>query len=513
MTRVPTRAGQDRPTHKPGLQAVPAVPLAPRSASRASAPLDSASSAPSLRAFAFSPRRPLRLCASAVKLVLPALLLAALPLAAQFQLFQVDTLSERPVADTLDLGSTGRGDPLSARFRLRNTSSAPAPVRLLEVAGSGFSIAERIALPQTVNPAGAIDFTVVFNGGSDGTYSAVLRTEGVAVLLTANVTAQLTLALDGVALANGGTVNFGVVERGTPKDLRLLIRNQTGRDQLVPALVLLGEAFRFPGELPAGRLLAPLDEVVFDIRFTPAVVGAQRGTLGFGSRSFTLTGTGVEPPLPRPRLSVTLARAASGQQGSVAVLLAERSRTRGSGTVTLEFRPQLAGAGDSAIVFSNGTRTAPFTIAEGDDRGYFGEPSSVGFQTGTTAGAITITVQLGDATDRQTIEIAPAAPVIPTFTAARTSTGLDLRLTGFDNMRTAGPLAFTFYDRAGAVMPPGEIRADASGDFGRYFQGAENGLFLLRVTFPVTGNPADVDAVEVTVTNSAGTTRSPRTKF
>ena len=45
--------------------------------------------------------------------------------------------------------------------------------------------------------------------------------------------------------------------------------------------------------------------------------------------------------------------------------------------------------------------------------------------------------------------------------------------------RTAGPLAFTFYDRTGAAIPQGTIRTDGTSDFGKFFQASDaGGLFL-----------------------------------
>ena len=136
------------------------------------------------------------------------------------------------------------------------------------------------------------------------------------------------------------------------------------------------------------------------------------------------------------------------------------------------------------------------------------------FQTGTTAGTLTFTAQLGGATDRQTVTI-PAAPVGITATQAVRSPGsIEVRVTGFDNTRTVGALTFTFYDAAGSPVAPGAIRADATADFARYFQTSDlGGVFLLRALFPVTGDASGINTFEVQLTNSAGTARTARTAF
>jgi hypothetical protein len=440
---------------------------------------------------------------------LVALLVAASPCLAQFQLLSLDGISELVVPAVQNLGTTGRGEALTARYKLKNYSTSAAPLRLLEVAGTGFSLAAPVQLPQTVPAGGWVEFTVVFRSQADGFYSAALRSEGISVLLTATVVGQLTVAVEsagGVSpLATGAAVNFGPVERGADGSMRFLIQNPTGREEIIPPVVVSGDDFSMTGS-PAGRVLKPLDEARFEVRFTPTVSAVRRATLNVGTRSFTLTGVGTEPPLPAPNLMVTLANARSGQQGAIAILLAERSRTAARGTVTLELRPLIAGAADYAAVFSNGLRSAGFTVAPGDDRAYFGDQPSIRFQTGTTAGTLVISMRTGAFSDERLVEIPPASVSLSQVEAARAGTGLEVRVTGFDNTRTAGPLAFTFYDKSGAPIPPGTIRVDGSADFGRFFQASElGGLFQLKAAFPVTGDASGIDSVEVELENSTGT--------
>jgi hypothetical protein len=437
---------------------------------------------------------------------------------AQFSLFLVNESSERPVASVLDLGTVGRNDPLTSRFRLRNSSPAPAALRLLEVGGTGFSLSTSLTLPQTVASGAAIDFSVIFRAPGDGTYSAALRSEGISVLLTATVAAQLTIALvtptGPVALTAGSAVSFGVVEQGSSASVRFLIQNQTGREQVVSGFIVQGDDFYLSAAPPPGLLLRPLEETPFEIAFTPSAAGARSATFVAGVRSFLLNGTGLEPPLPKPQLSISLAQHQSRQQGTITVMLSEKSRTAGTGTLTLEFQPQISGAVDSTIQFAQGSQGVAFTVRPGDDRVYFGDQASAAFQTGTAAGNLSFTVKLGNAVDRQDVEIAAAPVVIDRVETLRTPTGLEVRIIGFDNVRSAGPLSFTFYDRAGVAIPPGAIRADGSADFGKYFQQSDSGgSFLLKAAFPVSGDVSLVDSVEVELTNSQGSTRSFRAKF
>jgi hypothetical protein len=107
---------------------------------------------------------------------------------------------------------------------------------------------------------------------------------------------------------------------------------------------------------------------------------------------------------------------------------------------------------------------------------------------------------------------APAPVAISDNKASRTSGSQTIQLTGFDNTRTAGPLAFTFYDRTGSAIPPAPI-ADTA-DFQAFFQTSDlGGLFALAAIFPVNGDTTQITAVEVQFRNAAGTSTTPRTNF
>jgi hypothetical protein len=292
------------------------------------------------------------------------------------------------------------------------------------------------------------------------------------------------------------------VVRGSSVVRHFTIENQTPLLLTVPAITVQGSDFALSGPSPSGAVLQPHQTSGFDVQFTPTVAGARSGSLVIGDRTYPLTGTGADPPLPKPQLVIDLQPQASAQQGVVTVRFAAPAQTSGSGTVTMD------GPADPAMGFASGGRTATFTFSPGDTQ------AAMLFQTGTTAGTLTFTAQLGGATDRQTVTI-PAAPVGITATQAVRSPGsIELRVTGFDNTRTVGALTFTFYDAAGSPVAPGAIRADATTDFARYFQTSDlGGIFLLRALFPVTGDASGINAFEVQLTNSAGTARTARTAF
>jgi hypothetical protein len=75
-------------------------------------------------------------------------------------------------------------------------------------------------------------------------------------------------------------------------------------------------------------------------------------------------------------------------------------------------------------------------------------------------------------------------------------------------------MTFTFFDQSGATLTPGAITVDGIAAFQQYFYSSdEGGVFALHAFFPVTGNPAQVDSVEVQIVNSVGTARTAKLRF
>jgi hypothetical protein len=362
-----------------------------------------------------------------------------------------------------------------------------------------------------------VDFTVVFQSAGTGIYSAALDSVDISVTLTATVPVELTCQLNtaaGVQPLAAAPVNFGAVVRGASATLRITMWNQTNVPLTAPDLLVTGAGFALSGPLPGGALVEPAGSIGFNVQFTPTADGTQAGLLSIGSRTYPLTGTGVEPALPSPQISVSLPQPGSAQQGAVTVNLATASKTSGAGTVTVAFQPAVSGApADPGIAFAAGGQSAAFTVSPGDTQGHFGSALTAPFQTGTTAGTLTITAQLGGNTDRQSVSILPAVVGVTAAQGTRSPGSIEVDLAGFDNTRTAGALAFTFYDPTGTVIGTGPIHADGSAGFAAYFQNSAGGSFLLKAVFPVAGDLSQITTFQAAVTNSAGTATTVRTSF
>lgn len=421
------------------------------------------------------------------------------PAAAQFTLEVVEPSGARTAPPVYDLGSTYAGGTLSARFRLRNTSAATATAGAIKAAGVGFSVSAP-ALPAAVDPQVALDFTVTFASADLGSYSAVLSAANATILLTSAVAPALSWRAEGAPL--GTTVDFGATLPGATVRRQFSVLNSTPGILLVPAISVNGAGFALEGTPPSGIALKPQQSAGFTVAFTPAAPGAAAALLLFGDRVAVLTGTGLVPPLPHLTLSVDLPSAASGQQGALIVAFDSPLPIAASGTATLDFR----GSWDPSIAFAAGGRSAAFSLAAGDTR------VSLPFQTGTTAGTIVFSVALGGAADSLAVQIPGAPPTIAQIAGARIASGIEARMTGWDNTHSLSQAVFTFYDGAGSPIAPGSIRVDVTADFSRYFAASgAGGAFTLRADFPVTGDAAQVAAFEVSLAGHGGTVKSPRT--
>jgi hypothetical protein len=150
-------------------------------------------------------------------------------------------------------------------------------------------------------------------------------------------------------------------------------------------------------------------------------------------------------------------------------------------------------------------------VLRGEDPAYFGPRQDVWFQTGTTAGRVVFTAQLGEHRQQATLTMNPQPVAIASLEATRRNGSIEVSLTGFDNTRSASQIAFTFFDPAGQILAPGRISIDATGEFRRFFESSTlGGTFALRAAFPVIGEASTVAALAVELTNSAGVTRSER---
>src|SRR5581483_8689167 len=369
----------------------------------------------------------------------------------------------------------------------------------------------------TLKAGASIDFTVRFQPTEVGSFSAVLTAGPATVIVFGSAISGLAVYLDDNGtrreLSATAVVNFGSVSAGGSAARRFIVENQSTQSLSVAVSVDSAD-FRVNG--PATLPLAPQGSGSLEVVFQPVTGGTRSGNLQIGQRRISLLGASAQAAAPRPQIEVNLPSPASAKQGKVTVRLATAAAGTASGRIELGFRPDSGSMfNDAAVIFAQtGSRSASFTIQPGDTVVKFGSQTSLDFQTGTTAGTLLITVQLGSFTEQTTVTI-PASPVsISAVRTVRIAAGLEVRITGFDNARTVSQAAFQFFDRSGQAIAPGRILVDVAEAFRSYFTVSDQGgMFDLRATFPVTGDASVVDSVEVDMTNTVATSHADRVRF
>lgn len=446
-------------------------------------------------------------------------LLAPAALLAQLQLFLVEGQVERPVAGALELGAIDAGDAFEAVFRTRNPDPLPVRLETLSAAGVGFALARAAATPLTLSPGAVFDFAVRFEPGSPGAYSAVLTVNNLTVLLRAMALPApvVWLELDGVrsVLGPSSSVDFGSVEAGSRQTRRFILENRSAAG-LSLAVGVTGAAFRGPAGMTSPATLAPGKTASFEVAFEPPTSGIHAGALQINRRTFRLRGAGLDPPFPKPEIVFQPAPTSSGQQARLVISLASPSPLDGTGQLRMEFRSAAPGMPDDpAIVFlGTGKRAATFSVKRGAEAADFAGWPEAEFQTGTTAGSIVFTVELGEQKAEATVAMAPLPVVIDSVRATRGTGAIEVRVAGFDNSRSASQIVFTFFDGAGGVVAPGRIVVDAAREFRLYFDTSSvGGIFELRAAFPVTGDAASIAELEVEISNALGVARSGRVRI
>jgi len=444
------------------------------------------------------------------------LLLLPAALHAQLALFSFDGSTDTPVGQTYNFGNVAAGDVKDVRFHLKNIGTTAVTNAVIGTPqGTGFSLfaVNGSRGQNTIAPGAELEFTIRFTTSlaTLGTYSASLQLTSsaptITVILLASVTGApvITVFPACTAGSNGGVV-FPSVAIGSVGLCNFSVQNQTSQPMTVTISVAGDPAFQAPPSISAPITLRPNDAFTFAIQFTPVC-----GTLNYGAtltvsgRSFPLAATGLTPPLPKPSLVFDSTKISSGEQHTITMSLPTPAVCGANGNLNLAF----AGAADDRSIFflAGSTRTLPFAVKAGDTQISINGASSATFQTGTTAGTITFSLSgtqiNGDATT--TLTVVPAPIAIETAAASNQRLGeLDVQIVGFDNTYSAGAMSFTFFDTSGkAIGQP--IAADFTSDFKTFYSGVTTGsTFLMRVSFPVQGDPTQVAKVQITLTNSAG---------
>jgi hypothetical protein len=155
-----------------------------------------------------------------------------------------------------------------------------------------------------------------------------------------------------------------------------------------------------------------------------------------------------------------------------------------------------------------------FTIAAGSTQATFTGTSSLKVSTGTVAGSTVLTATVPaspffNATASTTITTNVSVPFISNVTFSNIAGGVQVVVTGFSSTRDMVSGLFHFAPSSNeTISGGGDITVPLSSAFATWYQNSASNAFgsefTLTVPFNVQGNPVDVVAVTVSLTNSKG---------
>lgn len=446
------------------------------------------------------------------------ILVFLLPLAARAQLalYTLNGTTEIPVGAVLDLGKVAAGDTLGTRIRVRNTGGGSIHITQFSANGAGFSM-DAPSVPFPMAPGSVQDILLSFSASVLATYSANLQVtsdvNNVSVIVVAAVVAGPVLTIFPVCTGSDGpppSIDFGNVQAGQLRLCNFYLQNPGAQDITIAAFQVTGSGFQMSMGPSAPFTIAAGGTTAFVITFTPNAAGFYNGSLAIATRTYALTGTAFNAPLPTPILEFDSGPFQSAQQRTLTMRLPTAASAAASGYVNLAFQPDTTiVTGDTTVMFlATGTYSLPFSISQGSTQISINGQTSATFQTGTTSGQIRFTLSgISAGGGPTTITIPPAAMSIDTAIATKRTEDLDIQVIGFDNTYSAGAMTFTFFDTSSHAVPPGAIRADFTQDFLGFFTKTQTGsMFQVRVSFPVLGDTSGIGSVDVQLNNSAGVT-------
>ncbi len=271
------------------------------------------------------------------------------------------------------------------------------------------------------------------------------------------------------------------------------------------------------GALPPGLALDP---TTGKLSGTPTAIGVFQFTVGVSdvnqstaAQAFQLTV--AAPPLPAPAVAGVGDTEPPAQQPALSLQLAKPYPLLLDGTINLGFASAVGNVDDPSIKFSNGFRTANFTVPAGATKAVFPDATFL-LGTGTVAGTITLTLSFTasgqDVTPQpiptRVITLPAQAPVITKVTAKRTTAGLEVDVTGFSNTREMASAGFQFQAAAGTTLQTSQVTIPVDQLFATWYNDAASQQFGSEFTFAqqftITGNAAGITGVTVTLTNKQG---------
>jgi hypothetical protein len=419
--------------------------------------------------------------------------------------------------------------------------------------------------PTSVGSA-SISVTVTDSSGTkaSGSFSVVINGSGLIVTTTSLSDAALTVAYHAALGASGGTTPYSWSATGLPNGLsvsqdgtisgtptqqgvfgvKVTVTDHDGTTSAATLSLTVGPA---PVTITTTGITPPALGATFSVTFgatggTPPYTWTSTGLPGSvtmdpnGTLSGTPTSTGTFPitvtvtdskgqkttqnlnlvvtlpPAPGTSLNGFPANGTPATQVTSAVTFSAPYPVDVTVTLKLTFAPA-SGPDDPNVQFATGGRTTTVTVKAGSTTSL----TTIGVQTGTVAGVITITEQLvANGTDitpspapTRTIAIAASAPTVTSVTVTRGTNQFTVVVVGFDPTRAITQMNFTFTPAAGSTLQTSTVTIPAQTLFSQWYQSTASvpfgSQFSFTITFTVGGNVNSIQSVTVTETNPTGT--------
>jgi hypothetical protein len=359
-------------------------------------------------------------------------------------------------------------------------------------------------------------------GGSDASALAFFAGSSDLVVATSSQLLSISGAISGSASSVLYQGSFSPVGLATSSDNKeIVLADRTGRIysinaatqapwvvdcQCVPTGVfgLGGAIFRLTGS------------TIGAIKLVDAAAGAILAVPGDSPKITRRMARPAQTTVALPTFTMNLSPTPTGylQQPAMTITTSSAASSEIDGYVVLNFTSGSSTAGyssvDGTIQFSTGGTTVTFAIPAGSTQAIFSGAPSVSFSTGTTAGTITLTANVSvptpvSAVAVQTIVNKPTWPMISKVQLMQTKGGVTVVVTGFSSTDDMISATFLFALTSDATITQNDLTVNVSTLFQTYYLNSASyptgGEFTLTVPFAVTGNPADMVGVAVTMIN------------
>ncbi len=409
--------------------------------------------------------------------------------------------------------------------QVTNSGNQDTALSAVNVTGAGFSLANLPVLPATLKANGGTAlFNIVFQPASPGPATGRLQIGNDVFTLTGNgLGAQLTFSANvgtgSLPLASKGTVAVPNTPVGSKRTVSIAVTNAGNQSATVSSFSVSGAAFSVVNPTGLPVTLASGQTQTLQFVFTPTTVGQSTGTLAINDQTFSIVAAG-DPPAPLPQITFTGVQNTTDplQQPAIGIQLSSSYGSDLHGVLTLSFVPD-SFVDDPAIEFVTGTRMLNFTVPANTTQAIFGQlGKSAPFQTGTlsgtisfsatfTAGAVDITPS---AAPMKATVIPPGPPQLRSVRLGmRSGSTIQLLISGYSTTRSVSQLAFQFTAAAGKNLQTPTATADVGSAFTSWYANpssdAFGSQFTVALTLMLTGDPAALQSISVTASNSQGT--------